>query len=358
MFHLPEYTSVMSSPVFIGVDIGGTKIGVNGVDSNRQPLSPMWTEVPSNSHIGPAATVQQIAVGLQTFLDRLKIPLASVAGVGVDSPGPGDINGRIERSANMHPAWEGFQLRDQTQAAVSALAGRTLPVIYENDCNAAALWESFVGDPTGSEVMFLLAPGTGLGGGIVVKNQLLRGARGMGGELGHVDIVHPPFVPNWTPSCGCGGTHCAEAYASMAALMKLLPAALAQPQYVSHPLNQVQVGPGEDIWRKRAYAVRGLAAKGDPLCQSIFDWQAVAIGQLCRQIANTVDPTRIVIGGGFIEGGPELTARIMGVIDQTFRKIAFKKHAAEVKIETAKFGDQAGCLGAALSAWQHANALR
>jgi glucokinase len=202
--------------------------------------------------------------------------------------------------------------------------------------------------------MFLLAPGTGLGGGIVINGRLLRGARGMGAELGHVDIVHPPFVPGWQPSCGCGGTFCTEAYASMAALMKLLPAALAQPQYANHPLNSLQVAPGEDVWRKRAFQVRGLAAKGDPLCQGIFDWQAEAIAKLCRQVANTVDPTRIVIGGGFIEGGQQLTDRIMGIIDRTFRKIAFKKHAAEVNIQTARAGDQAGCLGAALSAWQSA----
>ena len=86
--------------------------------------------------------------------------------------------------------------------------------------------------------------------------------------------------------------------------------------------------------------------------------QSEAIGKLCRQVANVCDPTRIVIGGGFIEGGPELTARVMSIIDRTFRKIAFKKHAAEVKIEPARAGDQAGCLGAALSAWQAANAHR
>jgi glucokinase len=341
--------------VFIGVDIGGTKIGLNGVDAYRRPLSPHWIEVPSHSHVGPAATTAQIVVGLRAFLDHANVPVDQVAGIGVDSPGPADINGRIERSANMHPDWEGFQLRDETQTAVAAAFGRHIPVCYENDCNAAALWESFSGDPTGQEVMFLLAPGTGLGGGIVVNGRLLRGARGMGGELGHVDIVHPPIVPGWTPSCGCGGTHCSEAYASMAALMKLLPAALAQPQYKDHPLNQLEVPAGQDPWRKRAFGVRALAAAGDPLCQSIFDWQSEAIGKLARQVANTVDPTRIVIGGGFIEGGPELTARVIGIIDRTFRKLAFKKHAAEVKVEPARSGDQAGCLGAALSAWQYAN---
>ena len=184
------------------------------------------------------------------------------------------------------------------------------------------------------------------------------GSRGMGGELGHIDIVHPPFVEGWQPSCGCGGKYCAEAYTSMAALMKLLPVAMADPKYKGHPLNDVTVPAGEDVWRKRAFQVRGLAAKGDPMCQAIFDWQAVALAKLCREVTNVVDPDRIVIGGGFIEGGEALTNRIMGIVRAEFKKIAFKKHAAEVKIETARSGDQAGCLGAALSAWQYANSRR
>ena len=99
----------------------------------------------------------------------------------------------------------------------------------------------------------------------------------------------------------------------------------------------------------------GLAAKGDELCQAIFDWQSVAVGKLCRQVTDTIDPDRIVIGGGFIEGGPELTGRILKIVQDTFKKLSFKKHANEVKFEVARSGDQAGCLGAAVSAWQFAN---
>jgi len=341
----------MSNQVFIGVDIGGTKIGVNGIDQSRRPISQHWIEVPSNSHIGPMATVAQIVVGLNTFLEKANLTMKQVAGLGVDSPGPADINGKIEKSANMHPDWEGFQLREQAQRAITQAAGQDVHVSYENDCNAAALWESFVGCPGGDEVMALLAPGTGLGGGIVINGRLLRGSRGMGAELGHVEIVHEPFVEGWKPACGCGQIYCAEAYASMAALMKILPIALAQPKYAKHPLNSIQ---GEDVWRKRAYKVRGLAAEGDELCRGIFDWQCAAIARLCRQVADTIDPARIVIGGGFIEGGNDLTQRIMNMIRAEFKKIAFKKHAAELRIETAKAGDQAGCLGAALSAWQYA----
>jgi len=201
-----------------------------------------------------------------------------------------------------------------------------------------------------------MAPGTGLGGGIVIHGRLLRGSRGMGAELGHVEIVHPWFNPGQdVPGCGCGQKYCAEAYASMAALMKILPRALASEQWKNHPLNDVTAGPGEDVWRKRAYQVRGLAAKGDPLCQAIFDWQCLAVAKLCRQVANTIDPDRLVIGGGFIEGGKELTDRIMNNIRAAFKPLAFKQHAAEVRIETARAGDQAGCLGAALSAWQYVN---
>jgi glucokinase len=334
--------------VFVGVDVGGTKIGLNGIDADRKPVASHWVQVPSHTHLGPNQTVAQIVVGVRELLKQRSIPAESVVGVGLDSPGPASINGQIEQSANMHADWEGFQLREQAQKALSGDFARTIPVSYENDCNAAALWESFVGCPQGDEVMALLAPGTGLGGGIVVHGHLLRGARGMGAELGHVEIVHPPFIDGWQPSCGCGQVYCAEAYASMAALMKILPIALA--------LHQITDASEEELWRKRAYQVRALAAKGDELCQSIFDWQSQALGKLCRQVADTIDPTRIVIGGGFIEGGQQLTDRIMRIIGQSFREHAFRRHAAEVKLEVAKAADEAGCLGAALSAWQKARA--
>src|SRR5438067_466465 len=156
------------SQIFIGLDIGGTKIGVNGIDSSRKPIAAQWGEVEARSNIGPEATIEQIVVGLRRFLDKTGISLESVAAVGVDSPGPADLDGAIQRSANMAAGWEGFQLRARAQEAISGLAKREIHVSYENDCNAAALWESYVGDPQGTEVMALLAPGTGLGGGLVI----------------------------------------------------------------------------------------------------------------------------------------------------------------------------------------------
>jgi len=345
---------VSTQRVFVGVDIGGTKIGLNGLDDGRKAVSPRWVEVEALSHIGPRATVGQIVVGVRKFLETNGLGTDRVAAVGVDSPGPADINGRIQRSANMHPDWDGFELREQAEAALTESFGRPISVSYENDVNAAALWESFVGAPRGNEVMALLAPGTGLGGGIVINGLLLRGARGMGGELGHIEIVHPPFVPGTQqPPCGCGQKYCAEAYASLAGMARMLPEVLKLPKYKDHPLQQVTGG--DDVWRKRAYQVRGLAAKGDELALAIFDWQSQAIGKLCRQVADTIDPDRIVIGGGFIEGGKELTDRIMRTIRETFDQLAFTRHAAEVRFETATAADQAGCLGAALSAWQYAH---
>jgi glucokinase len=222
-------------------------------------------------------------------------------------------------------------------------------VAYENDGNAAAFWESFIGDPEGREVMAMLAPGTGLGGGIVINGRLLRGARGMAAELGHVEIVHPPFVEGTVHQpCGCGQQFCAESFVSVSALGKALQAALGQPRWRDHALGRIE---GGNVWKKRALEVRPLAATGDELCLALFDWQAAALGKLCRQVADTIDPDRIVIGGGFIEGGRMLTERILRITRETFEKLSFPKHAREVRIETAKASDQAGCLGAALSAW-------
>jgi len=337
--------------LFVGVDVGATKIGINAIGPDRRPVSPLWAQVPARTEDGPRATVEQIVAGVRLFLDENNLPSTAIAAVGLDSPGPADNNGVIQPSANMkHREWAGFKLRERTAAALSKSLGRDITVTYENDGNAAAFWESHLGSPDGDEVMALLAPGTGLGGGIVINGTLVRGARGMAAELGHVEIVHPPFTPGADHlPCGCGQKFCAESYVSVIALGNALQAALASDKYASHPLTQIQAD--GNVWKKRALEVRALAAKGDALALALFDWQAEALGKLCRQVADNVDPHRIVIGGGFIEGGKRLTDRILKITRETFKKLAFPKHAKEVKIETAKASDQAGCLGAALSAF-------
>jgi predicted NBD/HSP70 family sugar kinase len=340
--------------LFVGVDVGATKIGINAIDADRKPISANWSQVPARTENGPRATVQQIVEGIRLFLNDNNLSVSTISAVGLDSPGPADNNGVIQPSANMkHPEWAGFGLRENVEKAVTD-ALNDINVTYENDGNAAAFWESFIGDPDGNEVMAMLAPGTGLGGGIVINGRLLRGTRGMAAELGHVEIVHPAFVEGSAHQpCGCGQSFCAESFVSVAALGKALQAALAQPIYTDHPLNRIH---GDNPWKRRALEVRPLAAAGDPLCLALFDWQSQALGKLCRQVADTIDPDRIVIGGGFIEGGQTLTDRIMRITRETFQKLAFPKHAKEVRIETAKASDQAGCLGAALSAWTSVNA--
>ncbi len=338
-----------SKGIYVGVDVGATKIGINAIDGARKPVSAHWSQVPARTEDGPRATVEQIAVGVRLFLDDNNLPSSAIAAVGLDSPGPADNNGVIQPSANMkHPEWAGFKMRESVAKALKKSLGRKITVTYENDGNAAAYWESFIGNPEGTEVMAMLAPGTGLGGGIVINGRLLRGARGMAAELGHVEIVHPAFTPGSEhQACGCGQPYCAESYISVSALAKALPAALALPENADHPLQQIQA---DNVWKARALQVRPLAAKGDALCQALFDWQSEALGKLCRQVADSIDPDRIVIGGGFIEGGKKLTDRIMKITRESFKKIAFVKHAREVRIEKAQADDQAGCLGAALSA--------
>ena len=347
---------VKARGIVVGVDVGATKVGINAIGADRKPVSPHWSQVPARTEDGPRATVQQIVAGVRLFLDENNLPISAIEAVGLDSPGPADNNGVIQPSANMkHPEWAGFKLRDSVQKALSKALAHEVGVVYENDGNAAAFWESFIGNPEGTEVMAMLAPGTGLGGGIVINGRLLRGARGMGAELGHVEIVHPPFTPGSEhQGCGCGQKFCAESYVSVSALQKALPAALARPENAGHPL--MAIDNMENVWKRRALEVRPLAARGDALCLALFDWQAEALGKLCRQVADSIDPNRIVIGGGFVEGGKQLTDRILRITRETFKKLGFPKHAREVRIEKAAADDQAGCLGAALSAWTTLNA--
>ncbi|MCO6429711.1 MAG: ROK family protein [Deltaproteobacteria bacterium] len=336
---------------YLGVDMGGTKVAAHGIDLEGKPLECDWRVVDALVSEGPRRTVSQMIVALQAVMDAAGIGWDDVAAVGLDTPGPADIDGTLHYSANLHsqPEWQGFGIRAALETAIGDLIGRPMQVTYDNDGNAAAHWEAHLLDPKGEKIVVLLAPGTGIGGGVVVHGDLLRGARGMAAELGHIRIPHNPFLKGMgILQCGCGKLGCAEAYASKAALENnLLPQILRRPEYADHPLQSIP-DPA-----KRAYEVRTLAGNGDSLCRKLFLYQAERLGELGVQVANVLDPSVIVIGGGFIEGTPELTEAVMERIRDSFKREAFAKHgdpALGVEIVTASSGDRAGALGAALSA--------
>jgi glucokinase len=176
---------------------------------------------------------------------------------------------------------------------------------------------------------------------------VLTGARGYGGEFGHIRIDARELAGGEVPPCGCGQRGCAEAYASVAALDRFLRQALARPEHRAHPLQAIP-----DVGRERALRLLALAQQegGDALAQDLFDRQADALGLLFVQVANSCDPDVFIIGGGITESSPAFRARYLERVRTTFRRGAFPLVAEEARIEYAGDQDMAGCRGAALIA--------
>jgi glucokinase len=345
----------LGGPLFVGLDMGGTDIKATVSDGAGAILVDTPDKILSLAAEGPRQTVEQLATAAARALERAALGERDVWGrvvcVGLDTPGPATVDGVIARSPNLvHPDWDGFPVR----AALEERLGR--PVLYANDGNAAGYWEYYrlFGDSE-DRIVAAAILGTGLGGALVWGGRLLVGARGYGGEFGHIRLpTHELLEPGEeVPRCGCGQLACAEAFVSVAALDGFLRRALARPEHRDHPLQALPDLPER---RNRALRLLTLAQQGDALAQRLFDRQADALGALFIQLANCCDPDVLVIGGGITESSAAFRERYLGRVREVFRRGAFPLAADETRFEYARDQDMAGARGSALLARRFARA--
>jgi glucokinase len=211
---------------------------------------------------------------------------------------------------------ENYPLRDEI--------GRRLEttVILENDANAAALGEKWMGAGRDVDDLVMLTLGTGIGGGIISGGKVLRGFMGMAGELGHITAV-----PYGNP-CGCGNCGCVEKHGSATAI-------IAQAR---------MLGLGKDLTAKD---VADMAVAGNPKAQLVFTSMGEAIGIVLAMLVNTFNFPLYLVAGGVIAGW-DLFAPAM--IAET-RKRSFTFRMTETRVERAQLGNEAGLYGAAYLPW-------
>jgi glucokinase len=327
--------------VVVGLDNGGTANNATVLTASGDFLVDRLVENASRVNEGPEIAIESLAASLATILDLTGTRRAIVRAVGLDTPGPASATGVMSSKGATNfsqPAWRGFDYR----AALEARIG--LPVIYNNDGNAAALYAHhvFFADTAAEHSSVSAIVGTGLGGGVIEAGRVVRGAAGMAGELGHVHIPMAGLLADGqpVPSCNCGFSGDAESVASLSAIVRnLLPFWLTQ--FPGHPLAQVPI-------HDAARQVRSLAQQGDPLALEIFEQQAKAIGRLFTIAANFTDPSAYFVGGGVVETTP------------TFREWFLSRVRAHTalrgeQIDVAHFAvvpdlDMAGARGAAVAA--------
>lgn len=328
-----------------GVDLGGTAVNYTIVNSDSKFLIEGLCEHPARSKEGPAICLQQIADGLQIAVDQVGVKLEDVVVVGLDTPGPASSTGVLSAKGStnfVHQEWAGFDIRGGLENKLMR------PVTYLNDGNAGALWGHFslFGAKSGATSISAIV-GTGLGGGVIIDDNDVKGRKGFGGELGHVLIPYQSIrgIEGLHPHCNCGRTGDLESCCSLTAIEKtFLPYFL--PKYPGHELGKLG-----DI-HKAAKLVRGMAEKGDAMCKEIFRVQAHALGVFFDEMVNTFDPDALIVGGGAIETSKVFQAWFVEEIRRGMPPQ--REEQSDIPIHIMPNGDTAGARGAAIEAMKYA----
>jgi predicted NBD/HSP70 family sugar kinase len=328
--------------VVVGLDNGGNKNNATVLDAEGEFLVKQLYERPSRVTEGPEIAVQALVESFDDILQRTGIERARVRAVGLDTPGPASPDGVISQrgSTNFaHAGWRNFDFRGSLEARLG------LPVIYNNDGNAAALYAHYqlFGPTATSRSSISAIVGTGLGGGVIEKGQVVKGAAGFAGELGHVHVPMQGLLDDGQPlpKCNCGFTGDVEAVASLTAIeTNLLPYWLTR--YPGHELAK-----SESIARA-AKLVRSYGENGDAMALRIFEQQAIAIGRLFTIAANFMDPDAYFVGGGVVETAPQFREWFLAKVRENTQ--LKEEQEAVARFTVVPDLDMAGARGAALAA--------
>lgn len=331
------------SEFFAGLDIGGTTVKCVLVDHRGELVGDM-VEVRSLVKDGYESTFNQLESALEQLTRAAGISTSQIKGVGMDVPAP-SCDGVIWGKANLHDNWVGVNIRDQ----FSDRLGGT-PVYMTNDGNAAALGEYAVRRKHHGGLL-LVAPGTGLGGGLVLPGgQAYEGSNGLALEVGHISV---PFrmEDGELPKCSCGLYGCLEAWVSLVALRREIQQGLEKPENKDHVLND-----GSPI-EEKAFRLRDLARDGDEFARSIFQRQGYILGYGLADLVRVFDPGLVVIGGGLAET-EGFRDDYLGWVMEGFEERAWPIYMkspidpdrATTRFEWAIGGDSAAALGVAYSA--------
>jgi predicted NBD/HSP70 family sugar kinase len=331
------------SRYFAGLDIGGSTIKSLLVDADGQAVGGM-VEVKSRVKEGYRTTFGQLREAMSMLAANAGIDAAAIAAIGLDVPAPCS-NGVVWAKANLADDWVGTDIRGE----YAKDTGR--PVFMTNDCNAAAIGE-WMYRPDHHAGLLYVAPGTGLGGGLVLPGGVLyEGSNGLALEVG--DLSVPRFEDGELPVDGRGRKGCLEAWVSLMALRRQLAKALALPQHASHPLARSNA-PIEE----KAFQLRDYAERGDELALSIFALQADVLGQGLGDLASILDPGLIAIGGGLSETSfrdwflDEVRQGFSRRAMAPYQRCPIPPHHSTTQIEWAVGGDGAAAYGSARKAME------
>ncbi len=310
-------------PFYLGIDLGGTNIKSGVVDDSGRVLSSV--SLSTDAEAGPQAGIASLAKAGLRAVAEAGLDASRIAGVGLGSPGTMDLpGGLLLEPPNLH-GWEHLPIRQ----LLSERLGK--PVVFQNDGNAAAYGEYWIGAGRGVHSLVMFTLGTGIGGGIVIGGEILEGRHSHGAECGHVIVEM-----DGGRICSCGQAGHLEAYASATSMVKRAHEALESDDLPS-ALRDVEPE------RITSRLIAESAAAGDKLAARLMNETARYLAVGAVSMMHTIDPDLVLFAGGMTKAGDPLLEEIR----RNVPKLAFPIPAAKTRIEFAKLGGDAGLVGAA-----------
>ena len=304
----------------VGIDIGGTKIAAGVVDEHGRILARKRVATARRDAETVEHTVSDLVRQLQAHHE--------IEAVGIGAAGFVDEKrSRVNFAPNL--GWRDEPLRLAVESEIN------LPVVVENDANAAAWGEYRFGAGRGTEYLVTITVGTGIGAGIIIDGNLYRGRWGAAAEFGHL-CVEPGGRP-----CGCGNRGCWEQYASGNALVREARYLASERRTEAETLLDLGDGTPEGV---QGVHITNAAREGDPVALAAFDFVSRWLGQGMADIAAILDPECFVIGGGVSEAGDILLNSTVRAFSES---VTGKEHRTLPKCVVAKLGNTAGLVGAA-----------
>ena len=303
----------------VGLDIGGTKVLGVALDT----AGVVVREERKPSPVTDLTKLVAVCAEIVTELGPARAP------VGVGAAGLVDRHGRLTYAPNI-PGVRNAPLRDE----IARATGRA--VVVDNDANVAALGEVTYGAAAGARHALMVTLGTGIGGGVIVDGHIYRGANGFAGEIGHVTVDIDG------PLCACGERGHWEAIASGNALGRMARELCAEGRGAA-----ILAAAGDDLAEVSGEEVATCAAAGDAVAIALLARYADNVALGLANLANVLDPERIVVSGGLVEMGPLLFDPLV----RAFRdRLEGTEHRPDIPIVPAALGERAGAIGAAVLA--------
>jgi len=308
----------------IGVDLGGTTIKF-AILTDKGEIQQKWS-IETNILSDGQLIIPDIIDSINHHIDMYDMSVDQFDGIGLGSPGT--INhekGTIKGAFNLNWTNEVYPVRDIEK-------GTGLPVVIENDANVAALGERWQGAGNNADDVVFVTLGTGVGGGIIANGKLIQGQNGAAGEIGHVTVDPNGFM------CTCGKKGCLETIASATGIVRV--ARDRASEYAGSSELKAMLDDGQDISAKDVF---DLAKKDDDLAMMVVDYVCDSLGFVLGNIANTLNPKFVVIGGGVSAAGDFL----LNKVDKAMRKNEFATIKDSTELRLASLGNGAGVIGAA-----------